>query len=115
MNGMHQESAWAYSFDSNDYSASFQYELAPTPTLAQISLAGYFEFDDQAHVDAGFTGCTFLDEHGVTRTESFKDIDYPDAVIVFGRNGLASASYQIRVSNCAARVILNFFFWDRVF
>jgi len=114
MNGMHQESAWAYTTGSDDYNASYQYQLPPTSTLAQISLGRYFEFDDQAHVDLGFTGCTYLDQNGVTRTDNFPDIDNFDGVLMFGRNGLASASYQIRVSNCSAACILNFFFWDSV-
>ncbi|WP_292770491.1 hypothetical protein [Nostoc sp. NOS(2021)] len=114
MDGMHSETRWAYTTDSDNYSASFQFELPPTSTIAEISLGGYYEFDDKAHVDIGFTGCSFLDNNGVTRTDSFPDIDRFDSTRVFSRNGLTSASYQIRVSNCAAYSLVNFFYWPAV-
>lgn len=114
MNGMHQEQEWAYTTGGDDYTASWQYELPPTPTLAQISLGDYYEFDDQAHVDLGFTSCTYVDQNGVTRTDNFPDIDQVGATHLFGRNGLASASYAMRVANCAASCVVNLFFWDNV-
>ncbi len=115
MDGMHQETQWAFTTGSDNYSASYLYELAPTPTIAQISLVKYFEFDDEAHVDLGFTSCSFVDQDGVTRTDTFLDIDHVDNVTAFARNGLVSASYEMRVSNCHAACLVNFFFWPNVF
>jgi hypothetical protein len=114
MNGMHQEENWAYTIDSDNFTASHDYELPPTPTLAQITLGQFYEFGDQSHVDLGFTSCAYLDEHGVTRTDLFPDIDDLDSVHVFARNGLARADFQIRVSNMFASYVVNFFFWDEV-
>jgi hypothetical protein len=114
MNGQHQDQIWAYTIDSDDFSYSGEYRLPPTPTLAQISLAGTYEFDDQSHVDIGFTSCDYIDGDGVQRTDTFKDIDWMDAPRVFGRNNLVRAAWEIRVSNLAAIAILNFFFWDSV-
>ena len=111
---MHQESRWAFTTGSDNFSSSHTFSLSPTSTLAQISMGAYYEFDDKAHADLGFTGCTFLDKDGVTRTDSFVDIDDVNAVMMFGRNKLASATYEIRVSNCYVSAILNFFFWDHV-
>lgn len=111
---MHQEQRWAYTTGSDDYTASYDYELPPTATLAQVTLGDFYEFDDQSHVDLGFTSCAYLDEDGVTRTDTFPDIDNLDAVHVFGRNGLVRADFQIRVSNMAAACVVNFFFWDSV-
>lgn len=114
INGMHQEQKWAYTEGSDNYSASYDVEFPPTPTIAQITLADFFEFDDQSHVDLGFTSCSFLDENGVTRTDTFPDIDDLAAVHVFARNGLVRADYQIRVSNLAAACVVNFFFCEGV-
>jgi hypothetical protein len=114
MNGMHHEQHWARTFGSDNYSFTGEYRLPPTPTLAQATLAGYFETDDQAHVDLGFSSCTYIDDSGVPRTDSFPDVDDVGATHVFGRNALTGASWEMRVSNCYAAVVLNFFFWDEV-
>lgn len=115
MKGMQQASAYAWTIESGNYTMSFQYELPPTSTLAQISLATYYEFDNQAHAELGFTECTYVDQNGVTHTDTFPDIDAIDATRMFGRNGLSSASYMLRVSNCYGSAVVNFFFWDSVF
>ena len=114
MNGMHQEQYWAYTTGSDMYSVSHQYELPPTPTCAQISLADYYEFDDKSQVDLGFTSCTYVDKDGVTRNDSFPSIDDFDVTYIFARNGLASATFELSVSNVYAAYIVNFFFWDSV-
>jgi hypothetical protein len=114
MNGMHQEQHWAYTSGSDNYTVSHDYELPPTPTLAQVTLGHFYEFDDKSHVDLGFTSCAYLDENGVTRPDTFPDIDSFDAVRVFGRNGLVRADFQIRVSNVSASYVVNFFFWGAV-
>ena len=41
MNGMHQEQHWAYNLGSNDFTASHDFELPPTPTLAQVTLGDF--------------------------------------------------------------------------
>ena len=102
MNGMHQEQHWAYNLGSNDFTASHDFELPPTPTLAQVTLGDFYEFDDKSHAELGFTSCVFVDASGVTRTDTFPDIDALDAIRVFGRNGLARADFQLRVSNVSA-------------
>jgi hypothetical protein len=114
MNGMHQEQHWAFTTGSDDFSSTHHFELPPTPTLAQIHLADYFEFDDQSHADIGFISGTFVDGDGVTRDLTFPDIDQFDATHAFAQSGLASATFGIRVSNCAGSYIVNFFFWDSV-
>jgi hypothetical protein len=114
MNGMHQTQAWAYTTGSDDHTASWHFSLSPTSTCAQITLGDFYEFDDKSHVDLGFTSCQFLDASGVTRTDSFPDIDSFDATRVFARNGLARADFAMRVSNCAASCVANFFFWNSV-
>lgn len=112
---MQQASAYAWTIGSGDYSVSFQYEFSPTPTLAQMCLSTYYEFDNKAHAELGFTGCTYVDHNGVTYTDTFPDIDAVLATRTFGRNGLTSASYALRVSNSYASAVVNFFFWDSVF
>jgi hypothetical protein len=74
MNGMHQEQHWAYNLGSNDFTASHDFELPPTPTLAQVTLGDFYEFDDKSHAELGFTSCVFVDASGVTRTDTFPDI-----------------------------------------
>lgn len=114
MNGMHQTQSYAYNVESDDYTASWDWELPPTPTLAQITLGHIYEFDDKSHVDLGFTSCQYLDQNGVTRTDTFPDIDNFDAVHVFAKMGLVRADFQMRVSNISASWVANFFFWDNV-
>lgn len=114
MNGMHQEQHWAVNTGSDDYSPTWQFELPPTNTLAQIGLGDYYEFDDQAHVDLGFISGSFLDSNGVTRPLNFPDIDSTDAVHVLAQPGLTSLVFGTKISNAAMSCVLNFFFWDQV-
>jgi hypothetical protein len=114
MNGMHQEQHWAWTSESDDFSHTGEVRFPPTSTLAQISLGHIYEFDDKSHADMGFTSCSFIDGDGVQRTDPFPDVDYFDAVRVFGRNNLVSVDWEMRVSNISASCIMNFFFWDVV-
>src|SRR5262249_39218478 len=114
MNGMTFAQWWAYTTDSDDFITTHQFEFPPTSTIAEISLVRYYEFDDQAHVELGFTACSRLDEQGVTRPETFPDIGAREPVVTFARNGLTSATIGMKVSNCWAICLVNFFFWDSV-
>jgi hypothetical protein len=114
MNGMHQEQAWAYTTDSDNYTPTWQYELPPTNTLVQVSLGDYYEFDDKSHVDLGLISGSYLDSNGVTRQLNFPDIDAFGATHVLAQPGLTSIVYGTKVSNAAMSVVANFFFWDRV-
>lgn len=55
MNGMYYDYEWAMTTGSDNYTVSWHYELPPTSTIGQLSLSSYYEFDDRAHVDLGFT------------------------------------------------------------
>lgn len=116
MNGMHQEQHWAVNSGSDSFTASHDYELPPTPTLAQVSLCDYGEFDDMSYIFLGFTSCVYLDASGVTRTDvlSTPGSAPGNEVHAFGRNGLARADFAITISNVQASYLVNFFFWDRV-
>ena len=114
MNGMHQEQHWAYTTGSDDYLATHEFDLPPTPTLGQISMGDYYEFDDQSHVELAFISGSFLDSDGVTRPLNFPNIDDFNATRVFAQPGLASATCGLRVSNASGSAVLNFFFWDQV-
>ena len=50
----------------------------------------------------------------MTRNDSFPSIDDFDVTYIFARNGLASATFELSVSNVYAAYIVNFFFWDSV-
>jgi hypothetical protein len=114
MDAMHQEQHWIANPNSDDYSASHHYEFPPTPTLAQITMGDYYEFDDKSHVDLGFISGSFLDSSGVTRPLTYPDIDAFDAVRVIAQPGMASAVYGARASNAAGSYVVNFFFWGEV-
>jgi len=114
MNGMHQEQHWAFTTGSDDFNSTHHFELPPTPTLAQVTLGDFFEFDDKSHVDLGFISGSFLDSDGVTRPLNFPDIDSLDAVRVFAQPGLVSAVFGTRASNAYGSYVVNFFFWDHV-
>lgn len=114
MNGMHQEQHWGYTLDSDEQTKSYDFKLPPTPTLAQITVGDFFEFDDQSHANLGFTSCSYLDGNGVTQTDMFPGIHEGGTVHVFGRNNLTSATFQVGVSNIFVSFVVNFFFWDSV-
>jgi hypothetical protein len=94
MNGMHQEQHWGYTVDSDEQTHSDDYKLPPTPTLAQITVGDFYEFDDKSHANLGFTSCTYLDQNGVPQTDTFPGIHEGGTVHVFGRNGLTSATFS---------------------
>jgi hypothetical protein len=112
MNGMHYQHGYIYNVDSDDYTISHHWELPPTSTILQLSLSTYYEFDDEAHVDLGFTHDEFVDRDGVTRHDDYDHIpEYPTALSI---SGLTRVDWEITVSNCWADWLLNAFFWDVV-
>jgi len=119
MNGMHCEQHWCVA-DGSGFTASHDFELPPTPTIAQIALAQLVEEDDESRGELGFTSCVYLDGSGVTRTDTFPDLDnfgvngWDTPVHVFGRNGLARADFQLRASNAWIAYVVTFSFWDNV-
>ena len=115
MNGMQQGSNFAYTTGSDDYSGSFHWELPPRSALGQLSISTYFEFDDEAHVDLGFTHAEYLDNDNVTHHADYPDIDRVDAARTISVNRLTRIEWQMRVSNCVAWFLINLFFWDSVF
>jgi hypothetical protein len=113
MNGMHYFHNYAYNLDSDDYTVSYHWELPPTPTILQLSLTSYYEFDYQAHAQMGFTHVEYLDSNGVTRHDDYSEVpEYPTALSV---NGLTRADWELTVSNCWADYLANFFFWGSVY
>jgi hypothetical protein len=116
MNGMHQEQHWVVNSESDSFTASHDFELPPTSTLAQITLCDYVERDDQSYVFLGFTSCVFLDVAGVPQTDvlAAPGSKTGNEVHAFGRNGLTRADFAISVASVQASYIVNFFFWDSV-
>lgn len=113
MNGMHCEWWAPYNTGDDWYTTSHHFELGPTPTVAELSLIDYYEFDDKARVDLGFTRVEFLDG-GVTRHDDFPDIDSFSAVKIVVRNGMTRIDWSAQVSNCAVSYLVNLFFWNSV-
>jgi hypothetical protein len=114
MDAMHQEQHWILSMDEDDSTLSHHYEFPPTPTLAQITMGDYYEFDDQSHVDLGFISGSYLDSNGVTRPLNYPDIDALDAVRVIAQPGMASAVYGAKAVHAYGSYVVNFFFWGEV-
>jgi hypothetical protein len=110
---MHYQWGYLYTTDSDDYTVTVHYELPPTPTIAQLSLSEYYEFDDEAHAHLGITHSEFLDSNGVTRTIDYPNIPaYPESISV---NGMTRVDWEMTVSNCWANYVFNAFFWNSVF
>ncbi len=115
MNGMHYQWNWAYTADDDLYSLSYDFSTSPTPTVLELSLDNYFEFDDQAAVDLAFTHAEFLDENGVTRHREFPDPDSFDAVPAVSISGLTYVQWGAKIKSCAAEWTMNAYFWDSVY
>ena len=120
MDGMHCEQHYLsdYYFDGDKHvSASWQYEFAPTPTIAQVTLGDFSESNHASwsEVMVGFESCTYLDSAGVTRNDSLPGTAGPSAIRVLARSGMASITYGMRSVNCSASTVLNLFFWGRVY
>lgn len=114
MNGMYQTQAWGFAFGSDEYTATYEHSLAPTATLAKLTLADYYEFDDKSYVDLGFVECTYLDKNGVKKTDKFIGIDYFQAVHSLGRNGLINVVWRMHLAHVGASFVADFFFWPSV-
>jgi len=109
---------WDYYYSGDKHvSASWQFELAPTPTIAQITLGDFAESDHASVAQAmlGFESCTYLDPSGVTRTDALPGTSGQSANRILARNRLASVTFGMRSVNCSASVVLNLFFWPSVF
>jgi hypothetical protein len=104
----------AFGYTGDEAYSSHQYEFAPASLIAEISMTQYYELDDECSVELGFKRCSYLDDHGVTRDESFPGPGSNSPVTVFQKNRLASATVGMRVSTCICYFIINFFIWDHV-
>jgi hypothetical protein len=112
MNGMHCEHWALYNTGSDDYSQSYHFELPPTPSILQLSQSGYYEFDDQSHMEMGFTHAEFIDSGGVPRHDDYSSMpEYPTLLVI---SGLTRVDWLLTVSNCWADLLFNAFFWDQV-
>ena len=114
MNGMHCDTSYAYTTGGDEYTASWHYELPPTSTIGQLSLNRYYEFDDKAHVDLGFTHVEYLGPQGQTSHNDYPDITSADPQLIVGITNMTRADWEIGVSNCWAEWLLNLFYWDNV-
>jgi hypothetical protein len=109
---MHCEHWYLWTTGSDDYTQSYHYELPPTPTIVQLSLSNYFEFDDNAHTLMGITHDEYIDGNGVPRHDDYPITPvYPTVVAI---NGMTRVDWQFTVSNCWADLLFNAFFWDWV-
>ncbi len=113
MNGMHCEWWWAYNTGGDWYTTSYHYELPPTPTIAELSMIDYFEFDDRAQLDLGFTHIEYLD-NGVTRHDDFANIDSFDSTKIVVHNALTRVDWSMQITSCATSHLINLFYWDSV-
>ena len=112
MNGMHTESGYAYNVEDDEFTLSFHYELPPTPSIVQLSMSAYYEFDDQASTRLSITRVEFIDQGGVPRHIDYPSIPrYPNVAVI---DGLTRVDWQVRVSNCWVDYLFNVFFWDAV-
>ena len=110
---MHCEWWFGFPFpDSDSFTASYHYELPPTPTIAQLSLVNYSEGDDQSSVTLNFKSVDYLDG-AVTRRDDFDASGYVEPTIVI-RNGMARIDWVIE-ANCYVTHMINLFFWDSVY
>ena len=113
MNGMHCEQATFYNTGDDWYTQSFHINLGPQATIAELSMVDYYEFDDKARFDLGFTHVDFMD--GTTpRHDDFSDIDAFDSAKYVVRNGMTRIDWAMQLSNCAVSYLLNLYYWDAV-
>jgi hypothetical protein len=114
MNGMHYESHYAWNDEDTWYSASWHYELSPTPCIVQLSLGSYDEFDDQGLADLSITHIEFKDSNGHTQSQDFPiAVNFP-AKQAMSVDKMTRVDWNLIVSNAFARFIVNVFKWDSV-
>ena len=114
MNGMHYESHYAWNDSDTWYSASWHYELSPTPCIVQLSLGSYDESDDQGLADLSITHIEFQDSQGHTQSQDFPiAVNYP-AKQAMSVDKMTRVDWNLIVSNAFARFIVNVFKWDSV-
>ena len=114
MNGMHYESHYAWNDSDTWYSASWHYELSPTPCIVQLSLGSYDESDDQGLADLSITHIEFQDAQGHTQSQDFPiAVNYP-AKQAMSVDKMTRVDWNLIVSNAFARFIVNVFKWDSV-
>jgi hypothetical protein len=113
MDWMSYWASWAYNSGSDPYTYSNHWEFPPAPIIAQLSIADYYEFDDQATIELGFTHVEYLAQ-GAPRHEDWPDIDSWDSPRALGRNSLTRIDWDMRISNCAGFFLINTFAWGSV-
>jgi len=116
MNGMHCETHSFGTWDSDFVTSSHEFELPPTPTIAQLSMCDYAEYDDEGRMWLTFTDIEHLDSHGVTRHQHVADLggSPPAGVKVVLGNRLVRADFGVGIENLQTNYLVNFFFWDSV-
>jgi hypothetical protein len=111
---MHYESHYAWNDSDTWYSASWHYELSPTPCIVQLSLGSYDESDDQGLADLSITHIEFQDAQGHTQSQDFPiAVNYP-AKQAMSVDKMTRVDWNLIVSNAFARFIVNVFKWDSV-
>jgi hypothetical protein len=115
MNGMLYQWSWAWTFDDNVYTQSYDFSTSPKSTILELSLDNYSVIGDEPEAELAFTHVEWLDSDGVTRHMDFPDPDYFVAVPALSVNGLTYAVWLARIKNCAAKWTMNAYFWDHVY
>jgi hypothetical protein len=110
---MHLEQRIYYNSDDDWYSQSFHYNLGPTPTIAELQMVDYYEFDDQAKFDLGFTHVEWMDG-STPRHDDFPGIDSFDSPKYVVRMNMTRIDWSMQLANCSASHIINLYYWDWV-
>lgn len=103
--------AWAYTFDDNLYSASWDLDFPPQPAFIKVSLGSYFEFGGQSAVDVGLINIRRRLPNGADETINFPDIDGFNPVMVQFNQTMTHVTFGIKVKSGYGLLVWTLGFW----
>lgn len=98
-------SRWAYTFDDDLYTATWDLDFPPTATFFKVFLAKYFEFDDEGAVDTGIVNIRRRLPNNSDETVNFLDLDAFGSTSVKFDSNMTHVTFGMKVSNCYAKLV----------
>lgn len=111
MSGQRGYRHWTYTTDDDNYTVTWSVEMPPSNAFANIALGQYYEFDDQAHADAGIVGFRRRKADGGDELVELPGVADRDARLTAADPKMTSVTFALRVSQCWATALWNINFW----
>jgi hypothetical protein len=111
MNGLASAQRMAYTMDDETYGYSWSIEQSPNACFADVTIADFFEFDDESSAKCGIVRYRSRQSDGSDKTTTLPGLDYFERVHVIYDARLTSVTYRIQVKNASSVALWSISYW----